>query len=59
MMTNKVKKNIRFCYLLTKKRMYPLILLGFNIFQDVLSKIKDTSIAHNTFRIQSDCSVMC
>ena len=58
-MTNKVKKNIKFCYLLTKKRLYPLILLGFNIFQDVLSKIKDAPIAHNTFRIQPDCSVMC
>ena len=29
------------------------------ITQDVLNKIKDKSITHNIFRIQSDVSIMC
>ena len=58
-MTNKIKQQIRFHYLLTEIQLCTLIVLEFNIFFKTLIKIKDTPITNNIFRRQSDHSVMC
>ena len=59
-MTKKVKEHTGFHYLLTEIQLYPLILLELNIFQkEVLNKIRDRSITHNTFRLQDNDSIMC
>ena len=44
--------------LLTKKKLYILICSELNIFLKI-SNIKDKFITRNTFKIQSDDSIMC
>ena len=59
-MTNKVKEYIGFHSLSTKIQLWYLIHLELNIFpKEILSQIKDKTIAHNIFRIQSYGTVMC
>ena len=60
-MTNKIKQQIRFHYLMTEIQLCTLIFWLFftYILQDILIKIKDTPITNNIFRRQSDHSVMC
>ena len=53
-MTNKVKEHIGFHYLFTEM-FYWNDSTGIEyVLQDVLNKIKDKSISHNIFRIQSN-----
>ena len=59
-MIKRIKEHIGFHYLLTETQLYTLIFFGIEyISQEVLNKIKDESITHNTFRIQDNESIMC
>ena len=67
-MTKKVKKHIgrdtaaryRDTEILQGIQLYIFLLLGMNKFHKYVSNnIKDKSIAHNMFTIQSDDSIMC
>ena len=56
----KLKKRIGVRYLLIKILLSPLMVFGTEyIPQEVLSKIKDKYITHNTYRAQNDDSIIC
>ena len=59
-MTKKAMKHIGFYYLVKKNTAVFFSSFGIKcILQEVLNKIKNKSITHNIFRIQSDDSIMC